>query len=236
MKKYMSQVIVALVCCILGFMLAYQFKIIRERENSSVNQQASADITVEISELKKEKQSMQGQIDDLQSKIKKYESVAASNDSSSKQLLSDLQESRIVDGSVDVKGPGVSITIPPQKSIFGGSTTTAEMTPEVLVKLVNFLNAYEAEAISINNIRITSRTGIVQAGSLFKINNDRISPDQTIIINVIGNKDKFLSVLNFPGSPILDFQNIKITPSDNLTIPKYNGSFKMDYAKLNESK
>ena len=60
MKKYFSQVAVAVVCALLGFLLAYQFRLLNTHEkritnNQNYNQQ---DLTTEIEQLKKEKKNM----------------------------------------------------------------------------------------------------------------------------------------------------------------------------------
>ena len=56
MRKLTSQISMALVCGILGFMLAYQFKVLMKQENTfNLSRENGTDITVEIEQYKKEK-------------------------------------------------------------------------------------------------------------------------------------------------------------------------------------
>nr|WP_031367767.1 hypothetical protein [Clostridium botulinum] len=55
MKKT-SQISIALVCAILGFMLSYQFKsIVKQEKTLNITSKSSEDVTVEIDQYKKEK-------------------------------------------------------------------------------------------------------------------------------------------------------------------------------------
>ena len=57
MKKYSSQIVVATVCALLGFLLSYQFKLLNSEERKLVNNpNVQQDITKEISQLTKEKE------------------------------------------------------------------------------------------------------------------------------------------------------------------------------------
>ena len=56
-----------------------------------------------------------------------------------------------------------------------------------------------AEAISINDFRITPQTGIVLSGNLIKIGSaGQISPKEKIVIKVIGDKGKLNDRCNIP--------------------------------------
>ena len=58
-----------------------------------------------------------------------------------------------------------------------------------LLKLVNELFAAGAEAISINDIRLTGYSGIRTAANIYiYINNERISAQSQIVVKAIGNK------------------------------------------------
>ncbi|MCS4465576.1 hypothetical protein JQ038_03640 [Clostridium botulinum] len=55
MKKT-SQISIALVCAILGFMLSYQFKsIVKQEKTLNITSKSSEDVTVEIDQYKKKR-------------------------------------------------------------------------------------------------------------------------------------------------------------------------------------
>lgn len=235
MKKLSSQISVALVCCILGFMLAYQFKILNKQSNIQNVTQDSTDLTVEIAQYQKQKDELQKNVNDLQAKIKVYEDSAANKTDETKTLLSDLENSRMLAGITDVHGPGVILYLNPNTTGLGTDLTSDRITDKHLVYVVNELLAAGAEAISINDIRLTPRTGIRNAGNYILVNEERISPLDRITIKAIGDKNLLLSALAFPGV-LTDFNTVatyKYEKSDDIIISanKYNKSMKFDFAK-----
>lgn len=232
MRKWGSQVSVALVCAILGFMLAYQFKLLYKQETINVNPYNSADITAEIEQYKKEKDNLNKKVNELEGKVKNYEEAAAGRDDATKNLLKELEDTRILTGTTDVQGEGVIIYLTPNSTIFGGNE--ARITDRHLVYLINELKYAGAEAISINDIRITGRTGIRISGNSISINGeDRVSPSKRIVIKAIGYKKNLEATLSFPET-LADFKgicDIKYETSDNIKIDRYNKPYKFEYAK-----
>lgn len=235
MKKLSSQITVALVCCILGFMLAYQFRILNKGSNIQNVGQNTTDLTVELEQLKKQKTELQSNVNDLQAKLKVYEDSAANRSDETKTLLADLENSRMLAGIRDVQGQGVLFYFNPNTTVLGNDLTSDRITDKHLVYLVNELIAAGAEAISINDIRLTPRSGIRNAGNYILVNEERISPLDRITIKAIGDKNLLYGALAFPGV-LSDFNNIgtyKYEKSDNIVIGKnkYSKSLKFDFAK-----
>ena len=233
MRKVASQISVALVCCILGFMLTYQFRVLMKQDNTlNLNNQNSSDVTVEIEQYKKEKAALEAKVNDLQNKVKGYEDAAASKSDSTKNVLDELEKSRILIGEVDVKGQGVVIYLNPNSNLFGNSVNN-HITDKDLVYLVNELRFAGAEAISINDIRVVSGTGIRTAGNYILINDEKISPSKRIVIQAIGDKSLLYSAMSFPEvfSDLKAICDVKFEKSDSITIKKYNKAYKIEYAK-----
>lgn len=237
MKKYSSQITVSIVCCILGFMLAYQFRIWNKSEKNSNISQATTDITIELEQYKKQKEELQNSINDLQAKLKEYEEAAANRSDETKNILAELENTRLLTGTKDVKGPGVIVYIDPKAKILGNVIPGEHITDKYLVYLVNELVSAGAEAVSINDSRITPRTGIRTSGNNILINDIKISPFERITIKAIGDKDNLYKALDFPGA-LIDFEPISkvdYKKDDNIEIKRYNSTFKFEYAKpINE--
>lgn len=238
MKKLSSQISVAIVCCILGFILTYQFRQINKNQQSSQPIINSEDITLQIQQLTKQKQELQTKLDAQDEKTKKYESSVASTNTAYNDLLKELVKSRIVNGMVDVKGPGVVIEITPQSNLFSNSPSDSSINPLNLSVLINNLIASEAEAISINDIRITSRTGIAMSGNLVEISNIKIPTDKKVTVKVIGDKKKIIYSLDFLNILSEFSKNCTIVRStpDEVVIHKYEGDFKFNFVKPVENK
>lgn len=234
MRKMSSQISVAVVCAILGFMLAYQFKVLMKQEKTfNLGNVNSTDITVEVEQYKKQKTVLEGKVNELQEKVKNYENAAAGSSDTSKALLEELDKSRLLTGLTDVQGPGLVIYLTPDSNIFG-TNGVAHLTDKHLVYLVNELRFAGAEAVSINDIRVVGMTGIRNAGNYILVNDDeKVSYSKRIVIKAIGDKNLLYSSMTFPEvfSEFKGICDFKLEKQDDIKIGKYNKAYKFDYAK-----
>lgn len=231
MKKFYSQWSIALVCCILGIMISYQFRIINSQEKNLNTDKVNPEIVQEVEGLKKQKLDLEKNLNGLQSQLKKYEEAAAGKNEISKEMLKKLEDTRMMIGETDITGEGIILYITPQTEIFGNNSGQP-INDRDLVFIANELNSAGAEAISINDIRIMARTGIRNARNAILINDSKISPWKRITIKAIGDKKLLDGALNFPGN-LPDFTDCKveIQQSNDIKINKNTKSYKFEYAK-----
>lgn len=236
MKKIVSQLVVALVCVLLGFLLTYQFKQLSRVNGDNVNYDSTS-ILSEIENLKKEKEDLQKNNEILSKELKKLEDAAAKEGEIEGEIKKQLDNTRMQIGLLDVKGPGISITLTLKNSVFGTNATQVinTVSEEEIVNLINSLWYAGAEAISINEMRITPQTGIKMAGSSISIGSaGRIDPNSEIVIKAIGDKNKLNIAVNFPG--VLDYGALKsyindVKQIDDITILKTTQSLRYEYIK-----
>lgn len=234
MKKGSSKLSVAIVCAILGFLLAYQFKIIYMRNKQVDYGKQNSEIIQENEELKKQKVDYTARIDELEKKIIDYENSAASRDEQSNLLIRDLEQSRVLMGSTMVQGEGVIVNIIPKSKIFGSNFEVQPISDTDLVRIVNELYAAGAEAISINDIRLTTTSGIRNAGNSILINENRISYNEKVTIKAIGNRELLMAALNFPGNiprMLWELCDLEMKDNENIEIEKSKSSLEFIYAK-----
>lgn len=233
MKKLTSQIFIAIVCAILGFLLANQFKVLNEKNkiNSSTN---NLDIISEIESLKKEKEELVKRNEELTAEVKKLEEVATSEGAVEGEIKKQLDNARMNLGLVDVKGPGIIITITPKTNIFGTSNENSRsLSEDEIVHVVNSLRFIKAEAISVNDLRLTPQTGIKTSGNLLAIGAaGKIDPKGEITIKAIGDKKALYAAATFVGT--LDYgalQNYycEVKESDEIIINKTTQSIKSEY-------
>lgn len=238
MRERRQRISVGIVCVLLGFMITYQLKSVLKQNKAAEEERNVASITIQMEQLLKQKEGLEKKITELQTQIKNYEESAFNNDKLSKEIMEELKNTRMLTGSVDVKGEGVIITITPQSEIFGGASEGIPIMDSDLIKIVNELNAVDAEAISINDIRVTARSGIRTASNYIVINEERISPYRKITIKAIGSKNNLYEALNFPGVMDVGFDgcDIKYDPVDNVEIYKYDNNLNFEYARPIEEK
>lgn len=236
MKKVLSQLVVAIVCAFLGFLLTYQFKQLSVANSGDIDYD-SADILSEIENLRKEKEDLQKNNEILSEELKQLEDAAAREGEIEGEIKKQLDNVRMQIGLLDVKGPGVVITLALKNSVFGtnGTQTVNTVSEEEIINLINSLWYAGAEAISINEMRITPQTGIKMAGSSISIGSaGRVDPNSEIVIKAIGDKNKLNLAVNFPG--VLDYGALKSYSSDvkqidDITIVKTTQSLRYEYIK-----
>lgn len=236
MKKVLPQIVVALVCAVLGFLLTYQFKQLNMANNGNIHYN-SADILSEIENLRKEKEDLQKNNEILSEELKTLEDAAAKEGEIEGEIKKQLDNARMQIGLLDVRGPGIVITLTLKNSVFGtnGTQTVNTVSEEEIVNLINSLWYAGAEAISINEMRITPQTGIKMAGSSISIGSaGRVDPNSEIVIKAIGDKNNLNIAVNYPG--LLDYGALKsynsdVKQIDDITIVKTTQSLRYEYIK-----
>lgn len=239
MKKISYQIAIALIFLILGYMVTTQISTINKQTITTDEEKANPEIIIENEHLRKQKEELKKEIDELNAKAKEFEEAAAGRTEESKLLLQELQQTRLQTGAVDVKGQGIIIYIDPKKNLFANDIKFRPIYGENLLGIVNELNAADAEAISINDIRLTARSGIRDGGDNIIINNERISPKQRVVIKAIGNRKLLQQAVNFPGAipdGLLKMCEVTFDISDEVVIKKISVNQKFDYAKQVENK
>ncbi|AGX43698.1 hypothetical protein CLSA_c27270 [Clostridium saccharobutylicum DSM 13864] len=238
MKISKSQLFVAVVCSLLGFLLAYQFKVLSNKNiQGSISNYDKNDIVSEIETLKKEKQELSKTNTNLSEELKKMEESASKDGDLDKEIKNQLDDARMHLGVVAVRGPGITLTISPKSSIFGSNLNdkSRDLGEDEIVHIVNLLWYSGAEAISINDIRITPQTGIKTAGNGIAIGSaGRIYPKEKIVIKAIGEKGRLNVGLSFPGSMeylALPNYNNEIKSEDDIFIGKATQSLKSEFIK-----
>lgn len=236
MKKITSQVFVAVVCAFLGFLLAHQFKLLNEKNKENKITQ-NLDIIAEIEALKKEKEEYLESNNELSEKLKQLEETVAKDGAVEGEIKKQLDNTRMNLGLVDVKGPGVVITITSKTNIFGSNNSTATriISEEEIAYIVNSLKFAKAEAISVNDYRITPQSGIRNSGNWIWVGSaGRIDPNDKIVIKAIGDKQALKNAVTFVG--VLEYQalqnyNSEVKESDEIIINKTTQSLTSEFVK-----
>lgn len=236
MKKVTSQILLAIVCAFLGFLLAHQFKMLNEKNKANMSNK-NLDILSEIEVLKKEKEELTKVNTSLSDELKQLEEKVSQEGAVEAEIKKQLDNARMNLGLVDVKGPGITITITPKSNIFGSSSDSSRsiISEDEIVHVINSLRYIKAEAISINDYRLTPQSGIKNSGNWIWVGTAaKIDPKEKIIIKAIGDKQALSVAANFQG--VLDYgalQNYycEVKESDEIIINKTTQSLKNEYIK-----
>ncbi|MBQ7258281.1 MAG: DUF881 domain-containing protein [Abditibacteriota bacterium] len=159
-------------------------------------------------------------------------------------LINLLNKTKKLAGTGDLKGPGVVITLidSPKANdpTIQGPIDHLLIHAEDILSIVNELNNAGAEAISVNDQRITSRTSIRCAGTQILVNQEIVAAP--FIIRAIGDTDIIYAGINLPGNIVSDLNllgMVSIKKSDEVIVKGLTkDTFKFVYAeevKANEN-
>lgn len=228
-KNMKFQLSIAFVCLVLGFMLFVQFKTIKQSVGP-VSEYRARELATVVKKLTEEKTALLKIKSDYEAKIGAYENTAANSSSTSKVLKEELDKARILAGLTDVEGPGVTIQIDDGK--YAIENNYAIITHEMLLQVINELNAAGAEAISINKQRIISETEIRQAGIWINVNTVKLAPPFTI--KAIGDPKQLEAALLLRGGVKDQFTESGVTvgieKTDKVGVEKFDGIIEHKYA------
>ena len=143
-------------------------------------------------------------------------------------------------GNTELIGKGIIITVTDGdgSSLNGNWASDYIVHDGDLYEIVNALKNAGAEAISINNQRIVSKSSITCAGNVVLINGEKVGVPYEI--KAIGLPSMLYGALKMPNGYI-DWMihdgvkvDIKTVEKETIVIPKYDGIYKLEYATIFE--
>lgn len=220
----------AVVGLIMGMMLALQYRIAREVQNAEPVQRAQQ-LSAEIAQLKKERDILKSRIESLRSKLNE---IAV--DPRVSKLKQELDLAMIEAGMIDVKGPGVEVTLKDSNITLmpGENPNLYVLHDEDVLRVLNELKAAGAEAISINGQRLLATTEVRCIGPAILLNkNERLAPPY--VISAIGNPNTLESSLKMKGgvAETLQFWGIQVSVEKKaeVLVPAYAGGIRFEYGE-----
>lgn len=121
-------------------------------------------------------------ISSLSETVNKYEDAEFDNP---EMLLQETIDSlKASAGILPTSGPGVTLTIEPSQELMSFGYEIKPISPELLIRLINDLYRYNAQAIEIDNKRIFFNTAIRDINGQTTINSEPIE-ETNVEINVI---------------------------------------------------
>ncbi|MEH7120030.1 DUF881 domain-containing protein [Neobacillus vireti] len=160
-----------LIAMLVGFMIAIQFQTVKkpvERDTRDIWQLREA--------LLKEKELQSNLLSEIRSNEEKLSAYESKRKQSKEQALKDtLQELKVEAGLTEITGPGITLLIEPViEDVQLGTPVNDSVSPELLKRLLNELNMYEAKYVSIDGQRIINTTVIRDINGETKIDGHTI--------------------------------------------------------------
>jgi len=228
MRTRGAQASIAVVCLVLGIMLAIQFKT-TSTYNDQYPQERVEVLAEKLKTASSERDVMAEEVLSLRSQLKNVRE----NNRAMADLQDELQKNSQFAGLLPVKGTGITLTINdiPRNMQNGDNPNNFIVHDQDLLFLVNELKASGAEAISINGERITAMSEIRCAGTMILVNTNRIAPP--FVIKAIGNPDMLVSGMELQGGWLATMKLLgyptHMQKSSEIEINAYNGKVKFSY-------
>ena len=231
-KASKGQLEITVICIIIGLMLVIQYKSVSQL-GGFVSTTRAQELAGQLNEVKKEKESLTSKISELEKEIVEYEDQLVQDNKFAENLRTNTQKSQMIAGLLDVKGPGIVISLDYTPLDGEEGFDPFLVYPEYLLLLLNELNSSGAEAISINEQRIISTSEIRLAGNHIVINGEKFS--RPFVFKIIGDGQTLQSAIQLRGGivELLNSNYIQVTikREDEILISKYAGIIDFDYTQ-----
>lgn len=215
-----AQLLVAALLCLVGLLAVMQLRT-QIRVVNSVKTRSTSDQAMIISKLVDGNGVLRQTVDKLEEQINRYQST--SEEERLAAMVGDLNRLKILDGSAEVNGEGVEVTV------------SGRIGASAMQDILNEVRNAGAEAVALNNLRMVDRSVIGSDGSGLLLDGQRltapyvlsvIGPSQTME-RALERKGGLLQLLRF-NDPTL---NITVGINQSIVVPMYDKEVKFNYAK-----
>lgn len=223
-EKKIMIVTISIMSLILVCVMFMQFKVVNETDIAQIESMREDELQKAVEEWKEKYEEAYKKLGDTNKKINEYEEKVQNNTETRELVEKELSEAKKNFGLTDVSGEGIVITLT--------NTDERSYTAYNLLDLINELRAAGAEAISINDERITNISDIVDIStSHIRINSNNVS--SPYVIKAIGDKTYLKSALTIKNG-YFDLKqkeeySIDIQEKTNIKINAYSKEVDLKY-------
>jgi uncharacterized protein YlxW (UPF0749 family) len=229
---------------ILGFMcsLAWVTQETRKTRKLFVNPVQNSRISESVVDIEKFEE-LQSTVLTLRKKTDELEKALASSSGQAKTLYESLAEIKTFAGLTEIEGSGIIVTLKDSPRAAGSGLAGADSGDIIhdtdVLRVVNELQASGAEAISVNDHRITSRASLRCVGPTILVNDIKIA--SPIEIRAIGDPKTLLGAMNLPGGILADIRQtdlsmVSIEEVKKMTLKAYTGLTGTRFGKVPATK
>lgn len=209
MHRFRSQITIAAVALILGFLVVIQLR--SQAESSGLAQLSSQDLTILVANLNARNDQLRREGSSLEVELATLNQNRSRGDVSIDEISADLERVRAYAGLDPVAGPGVTISV--RGPIDGNGVE----------EIINELRNAGAEAIATGGVRVV--TGVVVTGVPGQAQVDGVGLGDVFELMAIGAPEKLTGSLTRSGGVIAQLAAtqpdvvVTVTPVDRLELP-----------------
>lgn len=222
----------AFIAAIIGFMVAIQFQTLKEPVVRDTRD------TWQLREdLLKEKELQLKLLREISSNEEKIAQYETKRKQSKEQVLREtLEELKMEAGLSEVTGPGIILTIEPVYEELLLGKQVESVSPDLLKRLVNELNMYDAQHISIGGRRVINTTVIRDINQETMIDGYALSMlpiEIKVIAENAQSAEKLFNRMQVSKSAeefFIDNLRVKVhKPAEPVTVPAYDEALRIRY-------
>ena len=229
MKKYIHvwHIYLTVTFVLLGILISTQIQT-QHRLMSDLSMQSTSDLSIMLKNLTDKRWQLSEAIDEAEDNLITYQNDYQNDAELIDRINNELSRLQLINGTAKVHGSGIQITV------------SGNMLASDLIVILNELWAAGAEAIAVNDYRITATTGInyVDAQNKTYLTCDGAIVQDPIKIRAIGNSKILEKSLTMPGG-IADNLSLyqvylHITLQDDITLESLPNQPQLRYGKVPE--
>lgn len=229
--KGIMTVTIGLVCFVLAYVMFMQFRTVEETNITQIETMRESELREKLANWKEKYEEASLKLEETNTKLQEYKEKRESNGEASALLEQELLQAQTIAGLTNVTGNGVVITYYDDEN-----SEIDRIKDSDLIELVNELRLAGAEAISINDQRITNMSDIININidgkEFVLVNRKRVTSPYTI--KAIGDQKYLESALTTKTIGFITrHSNATLEKRNNIIINKYNGEIKIKYATQN---
>lgn len=223
------KVALAVICLVIGIMLALQYRT-NLHSPSRVSYQKWSGQIAQMEKMRQQNDELAQETIAMRARL-----AQAATGRQNRGLKNQLDQANVLAGLTPVEGPGIVLILDDNPDPMQQNDKPEEylVHDTTLLLVINQLNAAGAEAISINSERIIAGTEIRCAGPTILVNLNRVAPPMEI--RAIGDPETLERAMRREGGDLENIRlsgiKVKIQAAKNIEVPAYNGILKFQYAK-----
>ena len=225
MKKYIHgwHIYLAVTFVLLGILISTQIQT-QHRLMSDLSMQTTSDLSIMLKNLTDKRWQLSEAIDEAEDNLITYQNDYQNDAELIDRINNELNRLQLINGTAKVHGSGIQITV------------SGNMLASDLIVILNELWAAGAEAVAVNDYRITATTGINYVDAQNTCDGAIIQ--DPIKIRAIGNSKILEKSLTMPGG-IADNLSLyqvylHITLQDDITLESLPNQPQLRYGKVPE--
>lgn len=238
MKEKYIAIMLGVMCFLLTVGIFMQVKTVSQNSIKLGTNRAENELRDNVLKWKEKYDLAYESLETKEAKLDKLREKASNTGEISETVKEELQNNDAALGLTELVGQGITITL---KDGTGSGGSKLDLSSYLvhysdLIEVINALKNAGAEAISVNDQRITNSTAISCIGNVIKINNEKVGVP--FVINAIGSPEKLYGALTMLGGYIDKLKDegviVTVDKQQSITIPKYTGIYKFEYARYAE--